>query len=68
MHANGKIIELKTPFQPYKEGALDFASGGISTAHDLMTFFEALFKGKLLKPETLALMQQTVPIPEGLTG
>ncbi|WP_247235580.1 serine hydrolase [Telluribacter sp. SYSU D00476] len=69
LQANGKIIELKVPFVPAKEGALDFTSGGgISNAHDLMKFAEALFKGNLLKPETLELMKESVPIPDGLIG
>jgi D-alanyl-D-alanine carboxypeptidase len=69
MQANGKIIELKVPFRPVKDGSLDFASGGgISSAHDLMKFADALFKGNFLRPESLRQMKQTVPIPDGLTG
>jgi CubicO group peptidase (beta-lactamase class C family) len=67
--ANGKIIELKIQKTPTKPGSVDFVSGGgISTAHDLMVFIEALLKGRLLQPATLAEMRQPVPIPDGLEG
>lgn len=69
LQANGKIIELKIQKTPTQPGSVDFVSGGaISTAHDLMVFIEALSKGGLLGPATLAEMRKPVPIPAGSEG
>jgi D-alanyl-D-alanine carboxypeptidase len=69
LQANGKIIELKIQKTPTQPGSVDFVSGGgISTAHNLMVFIEALSKGGLVQPTTLAEMRKPVPIPAGMEG
>jgi D-alanyl-D-alanine carboxypeptidase len=62
--ADGYLSSLEFPWQP--DSSTAWAAGGmISSALDLMTFASALFDGKLVSRETLAIMTQPMGIADG---
>jgi D-alanyl-D-alanine carboxypeptidase len=57
--SDGYLSSLELPWYPHASTA--WAAGGmVSTASDLMTFASALFDGKLVSRETLAIMAQSM--------
>lgn len=57
--SDGYLSSLELPWYPHVSTA--WAAGGmVSTASDLMTFASALFDGKLVSRETLAIMAQSM--------
>jgi len=57
--SDGYLSSLEFPWYPHASTA--WAAGGmVSTVSDLMTFASALFDGKLVSRETLAIMAQSV--------
>jgi D-alanyl-D-alanine carboxypeptidase len=61
---DGYLSTLEFPWHPHESTA--WAAGGmISSASDLMTFASALFDGRLVSRETLAIMTQPVGTETG---
>lgn len=63
---NGEAVNIGKRITPYKLGSA-YASGGaggVSTVEDYIKFLEGLRTGRLLKPETVALMKTDRLTPE----
>ncbi|MDH6697102.1 serine hydrolase domain-containing protein [Streptomyces griseoviridis] len=58
---DGPLVDTTIPYRPFDSGADGSMTG---TARDLNRFFAALASGKLLKPDELAAMRTTVPVPQ----